>query len=279
MARPYSRKHLFWLIPLLIVVLVPLAALAAVRLEGWQWRGIGWQDGPTFRRITWQPGDCLRLAAHGVRVSGWRPVRVTIDSLSLPACPNADALRWPSVPSFDLRIWSLGIHEYPALQLRAHHRGARWWGEADLQNSRLRLHYVATSGAWRVRGVIEGAHLDGALHGLVSVTGNGLWSASRRSGRLVLSGDARVGLDGEAVLSWKGDMLTVHPFSLTRPDGAVATLTQPRTVPLADPGTLTLPLTLREAGGGSRPIQGRLSWGAGGLHWSASAAGGMSAAQ
>lgn len=278
MTRHYSKKHGFWLAPLLVVVLVPLATLATVRLQGWQWKGFGWRDGPTFRRITWRQDDCLRLAAHGVRLSGWRPLRVTMDSLSLPACPNAAALRWPTAaPAFDLRIWSLGIHEYPALQVRAHHRGTRWWGEADLQNSHLALDYDAADSDWRVRGAIEGAHLDGALKGRVSVAGSGVWTASRRSGRLTLSGGPGVGLDGEAVLSWKDGVLTVHPFSLARPDGAVVTLTRARAAPLADPGTLTLPLTVREPGGAYRTLQGRLSWGAGGLHWSAATADGRGA--
>lgn len=269
MAGNDSRKYWFWLIPLLTVLLVPLAVLATLWLDGWHWRGIGWRQGLTLQRLSWYNGDCLGLVAEGVRIGGLRPVRVTLDSISVPACPDEKPPHpdWTWAPSFDLKIWSLGIHEYPALQVQAHHRGTRWWGQAALQNSHLRWRYDAQDGRWHLQGAVEGRHLDDALHCRVAVSGKGRWSPSSDMGRLALRGGPGLGLAGQATLSWKAGILTLHPFSLTRPDGAVVTLARPRTVPLADPGTLVLPLMVQGADGSRRPVRGRLSWGAGGLHW------------
>src|SRR5699024_11849635 len=117
-----SKKHLCWLLPLAVVLLlvVTLAVLAGVlRSKGLHWQGLGWHNGPQLSRVWWQEGDCQRLQATNVRLQLAWPLQVQIADLRLPACAatGQGAAEWavPPAPPFNVRIQAVRYHDYAPL--------------------------------------------------------------------------------------------------------------------------------------------------------------------
>ncbi len=221
MATRFSKKHLFWLVPVVLLLLLA-AALLAIRLSGWHWQGPGWRDGLTLDAVWREHDGCRSLEAHGVRLSALRPLTLRIDTLGLHACPesgdDSDPLtEIPALPALDVTVWAVQYRDLPPVMVSLTQRDGLWRGNAEFRDSRLSAEYRRGSGRWRVSGTVQGGHLDQRLAGVVRVQGDGVWlpgdwTDSRHfAGELVLLG-RDLGLEspgprGDVTVrgEWQGD--------------------------------------------------------------------------
>lgn len=202
MAKRFLGKRLIWLLPLLIaagLLLVVLVALLAVRLAGWHWQGPGWRDGLTLDAV-WQTRDeCRPFEAHGVRLSALRPLTLSVDTLGVQPCADADPAsdgltEIPALPALDVTVWAVQYRDLPPVMVNLSQRDGAWRARAEFRDSRLRAEYRRASGRWRVAGAVQGGHLDQRLAGEVRVQGDGLWlpgdwtDSEHFAGELVLLG-------------------------------------------------------------------------------------------
>lgn len=214
MTQRFSKKKLFWLIPLLLVLLIAVA-LGLARLLGWHWQGLGWRQGPVLGAV-WQERDgCRSLTVRGLRVTGLWPLVASVDSLGIGDCLGGSSQPFaglPALPPFDITVWALQFHAYPPVVVEAHHRGAQWRAQARFRGSHLQANYNDDSGAWRLWGELQGGHLNTHLEGTVSVRGEGAWAAGQVfHGRVRLRGQALgmapSGPHGDVAMQarWRGD--------------------------------------------------------------------------
>lgn len=197
--RRFSKKQLFWLIPLLLVLLV-VAALGGVRLLGWHWQGLAWRQGPLLGAL-WQERDgCRPLQASGIRVKGLWPVVVEMDTLGIGDCPSSEPAApftgLPWLPPFDVTVWALQFQDYPPVTVKAHHHGEVWHASAGFRGSQAEAEYHQDDGRWRLTGEVQGGHINSSLLGVVSVRGEGTWKAGEAfQGQATLFGKG-LGMEG-----------------------------------------------------------------------------------
>lgn len=181
----------YWLI---MLALLPLAVLivvvAAAYAQGIRVQGLGWQDG--LELAQWQSLQNGCVTAHGerLRVTGWRPLTITMTSMSLPKCkPVAEVLTSPPwTPPFDLSIDALSIPGLPPLAVVIHQREQRWQAQAKYQRSQATAVYDRISGRWTAQGQIQAADITPKLLGALTFMGKGLWQANRLDGALQAEG-------------------------------------------------------------------------------------------
>lgn len=79
----FVQRYRRWLI--LLLVMLPLGVLLAVVVtayaRGIRVQGPGWQDGLELRQWQWLQNGCVKARGEGLRVTGWRPVTITMASV------------------------------------------------------------------------------------------------------------------------------------------------------------------------------------------------------
>src|SRR5699024_3089754 len=111
MDHRFSKKHLFWLVPTLLLMLLVVAVasgLTLARAQGWRWQGLAWQDGLTLKQLTWRDGDCTRLLAQNMRLQEIWPLRLSVAQIKIRDC-NVEAdsgggFAIPPAPPFDVVV-------------------------------------------------------------------------------------------------------------------------------------------------------------------------------
>lgn len=236
MARLLRKKHWFWLVPallLLVLAVTVLGGLTYLRVQGWHWQGLGWRQGPVLAQLVWRQDDCTRLRVRDVHVAGLWPLQLTAQRVAVPACPVAAAstggFALPPAPPFSVRIQALQWRDYPPVQVAIHHQGPRWWGQAQRAGSQLQASYTTSDQRWQLSGTVAAAdwrdYWRADLAGTLAIAGQGHWrprAAANKSftGQLHIDGQqlglqqhsgqqddkqpAELRADLTATLAWQG---------------------------------------------------------------------------
>ena len=215
--KRFRKTHLFWLLPLL-VLLAPVLCLLVSPLFGVHWQGLGWRQGPALDALWYESDGCRQVDVHGARLGVSWPLRVTLDTVGIHDCPAGDdaPFRLPSLPPVDVTVWALQYQDFPPLMAHLQQAGGRWQGRAEFRGSELEVEYRRHRGRWRLTGTLEaepfGAVLNaGPLTGQVRLQGDGQWLPGERfQGKLVALGrdlGAGQGPHGNLTLRarWRGD--------------------------------------------------------------------------
>lgn len=239
MVSRFSKKHLFWLLPtLLLALLVALIAvgLALARTQGWQWQGVSWRNGPVLEQLTWRDGDCSRLTAADIRLAVAWPLQLSVGQLQLQPCASAAAsgsFALPWAPPLVVTIQALQWRNYPAVGVAAQHHGSLWQAQLSRAENHLRISYDASKQRWQAAGHVAAAALRTGYVGTFELQGKGYWRPAaaamqqRLGGQLHVSGQqlgrAPAGLRGDvtASLAWQGkdwtlDAALAQPLTLER---------------------------------------------------------------
>lgn len=180
-------RHLRWLI---LLALLPMVTLLLVVITayalGLRVQSAGWQGGLALNQWQWWQGDCVKASGTQLRVSAWRPVTITMTSLSLPTCDTGtEALTSPPwTPAFDLAIDKLSVPGVPPLQVTIHQRQQRWQVQAHHQGSKATANYDRLSGAWVAQGHIRASDMMPTLLGELAFTAKGVWRGEKLDGAL-----------------------------------------------------------------------------------------------
>ncbi|WP_218567827.1 intermembrane phospholipid transport protein YdbH family protein [Pseudomonas cavernicola] len=171
---------------LLGVLLVVVTAYAL----GLRIQGPGWHDGLELAQWQWLQNGCVKAEGGGLRVTGWRPLTITMASMSLPRCETgAEALTSPPwTPPFDLSIGALSVPGLPPLAVAIRQHEQRWQAQAQLQISRVDAEYDRVSGRWTAQGQIQAADIAPQFLGALTFMGEGQWQADRLDGALLAKG-------------------------------------------------------------------------------------------
>ena len=179
--KRFRKTHLFWLLPL-ILLLVPVLALLAAPLLGVHWQGIGWRQGLTLDALWYESDGCRQVDVHGARLSGLAPLTLTLDTVGIHDCPATDEpFSLPSLPALDVTVWALQYQDYPPLMARLRQAAGRWRGHLEFRGSELEGEYRRDRGRWRLTGTLDAAPLSLALDGdreatgQITVQGDGQW--------------------------------------------------------------------------------------------------------
>ena len=200
----FRNKNLLWLIPLCLLLL-PLVALLSLPLFGLHWQGPGWRQGLTLDTFWYESGDCRLAEAHGVRLSGLRPLTLSVDSLGINDCPSQGddgPLSLPDLPGLDVTVWALQYQDYPPFLAHLTQAGGLWRARAEFRDSELNGEYRKSNGRWRVTGTLRAAPLRQGFTGTARLQGDGQWpsgtafDSDRFQGELTLLGQG-LGLESQ----------------------------------------------------------------------------------
>jgi hypothetical protein len=182
----FVRRYYFWLI---MLALLPLGVLFAVAVtayaQGIRTQGLGWQDGLELTQWQRLQNGCVRAQGERLRVTGWRPLSISITRMSLPKCATgAEAELTPPTwtPPFDLTIDALSLPGLPPLAVVIHQREQRWQALAKYRRSKATAVYDRISERWTAQGQIQAADIEPKLLGALTFTGKGVWQAKRLDG-------------------------------------------------------------------------------------------------
>lgn len=187
----FVRRYYGWLI---VLALLPLLALLVVAVtayaQGIRVQGLSWQDGLELTQWQRLQNGCVRALGGRLRVTGWRPVTITMTSMSLPKCETgAKELNPPPwTPPFDLSIEALSIPGLPPMAVVIHQREQRWQAQAKYRRSTAAAVYDRISGRWTAQGQIQAADIAPKLLGELTFGGKGMWQAQRLDGALQAQG-------------------------------------------------------------------------------------------
>lgn len=201
MARRYSKKHLLWLTPTILVVLLAItlaAGLLMAQQRGWQWQGLGWDDGLVLQRLNWRDDGCVQLTARDIQVRELWPLQLTVARVTVPSCDESGhssggrGFSVPFAPPFDVVVQAFRFRDHPALRLAVHHRGARWWLQAKLKGSTLRARFNAQNNRWQVDGRVDIAALRKNYSGSIKIRGKGYWRPGPNKPKARFGGQLRL---------------------------------------------------------------------------------------
>ncbi|MFJ1257186.1 YdbH domain-containing protein [Cupriavidus sp. CuC1] len=191
-SRPASvRRYYRWLI---LLALLPLGVLLAIVVVAYAYgmrvQGLNWQGGLELAQWQRLQNRCVSALGERLRVTGWRPVTITMTSMNLPKCKTgAEELTPPPwTPPFDLSIDALSIPGLPPLAVVIRQREQRWQAQARYQRSTAIAVYDRPSGRWTAQGQIQAADIAPEFLGGLTFTGKGLWQPHRLDGTLQAHG-------------------------------------------------------------------------------------------
>lgn len=193
--RERRWRMLAWLVGLpagllicLLGVVVALACIAGLRVQG-----PGWQGGPTLAGWQWRQGDCVALQGRDLALTGLHPLRLSLGVLQLHSCDH-EPLTLPSsppwTPPFDITIARVEKDALPSFSLHLWQQAQHWHLTAARATSILRADYARASGQWQLAGTLAVADLVPSWRGSLAVTGEGSWLSDRLAGRARVNGTA-----------------------------------------------------------------------------------------
>jgi len=196
----FVRRYYCWLI---LPALLPLGALLAIVVVAYAYgmraHGLNWQGGLELAQWQRLQNGCVSALGERLRVTGWRPMTITMTSMSLPKCDTGaeELIPPPWTPPFDLSIDALSIPGLPPLAVTIRQREQRWQAQASYRRSKAGAVYDRASGRWTAQGQIQAADIVPELLGGLTFTGKGLWQTHRLDGTLQAQGQ-QLGYRGQS---------------------------------------------------------------------------------
>ncbi|WP_024302722.1 YdbH domain-containing protein [Pseudogulbenkiania sp. MAI-1] len=185
------RRHYGWLIVLgLLPLLALLAAVAVAYAQGLRVQGLSWQNGLELAQWQRLHKGCVQALGGQLRVTGWRPLTISMRSLNLPKCETGteELTPPPWTPPFDLTIDSLTVPGLPPVTAVVRQREQRWHIQAKYRHSAGTAVYDRLSGRWSAQGLIQPADIAPKLLGALTFSGQGIWQDKRLDGVFLAQG-------------------------------------------------------------------------------------------